>query len=171
MSGRLVPAAGAILAAMLLQVAIAPHIAIGGIVPNMLLLVVVTLALVQGPRSGMVAGFSAGLIFDLLGTAPIGPGALVLCLVGFVAGSLQANTFAEGWTLPLVVLFIASLIAEVAYGIVLAVLGEGGAVLGAVLTVMVPGAVYNAALAVLLYPWLARFLRRDKPVTTFRRIA
>ena len=35
---------------------------------------------------------------------------------------------------------------------------------------MLPGAVYNTALALLVYPWLARFLRRDRPMTTFRRL-
>ncbi len=170
MNSRFLPALGMIVVAMLLQVAIAPYVALGGIVPNFLLLVTVTLALVQGPRAGIVGGFSAGLLFDLLGTAPIGPAALVFCVVGFVAGSLQANTFAEGWALPLVILFIASLIAEVSYGMVLGVLGEGGVTFGAFFGVMLPGAVYNSGLAVLVYPWLARFLRQEKPVTTFRRI-
>ncbi len=170
MSNRFLPAVGMVVIATLLQVGLAPYIALGGIVPNLLLLVVVTLALVQGRRSGMVAGFTAGIIFDLLGTAPVGPAALVFCIVGFLAGSLQANTFAEGWTLPLVILFVASMTAEVFYGIVLAILGEGGAGMGAVFTVMLPGAVYNSALAVLVYPWLARFLRQDRPVATFRRI-
>ncbi len=167
---RFLPAAGAIVAAVVLQVGIAPHIVIGGVVPNILLLVVVTLALVQGPRAGTIAGFSTGLLFDLMGTAPIGPAALVFCVVGFLAGSLQANTFAEGWLLPLLILFIASLTAEVSYSIVLAVLGEGGFGVGTVFGVMLPGAVYNAALAVLVYPWLARFLRQEKAVTTFRRM-
>jgi rod shape-determining protein MreD len=170
MNNRFVPALGMIVIATLLQVGLAPYIALGGIVPNMLLLVAITLALIQGPRSGMIAGFSAGLIFDLLGTAPVGPAALAFCVVGFIAGSLQANTFAEGWTLPLVILFVASMLAEVAYGLILAVLGEWGAGAGAVFTVMLPGAVYNAALAVLVYPWLARFLRQDRSVTMFGRI-
>lgn len=167
---RFLPAAGAVICAMVLQVGIAPHIAVGGVVPNLLLLVVVTLALVQGPRAGTVAGFAAGLLFDLIGTAPIGPAALTFCIVGFVAGSLQAHTFAEGWLLPLLILFIASLTAEVIYAIVLVVLGEGGFGIRPILGVMLPGAVYNAALAVLVYPLLARFLRQEKPVTTFRRM-
>lgn len=171
MTRRLLSAAAAILAALLLQAGIAPYIAIGGVVPDLLLLVAVTLALVQGPRSGMFAGFAAGLLFDLMGTGPVGPAALVFCIVGFVAGSLQANTFAEGWILPVTILFFASIVAEVGYGLVLGVLGEGGVSLGVVFRVMLPGAVYNAALAVLVYPWLARFLRQEKSVTTFKRLS
>lgn len=167
---RLIPVL-TIIAALVLQVAIVPYIAIAGVMPNALLLSAITIALVKGPRAGMLAGFTTGLLFDLLGTAPIGPGALVFCLVGFAAGSIQENTFAEGWLVPLVVVFFASLTAEVGYVLVLAVLGEGGVTLLGVLGRALPAALYNSLLALLVYPWVARFLRREKPMTTFRRLA
>jgi len=168
---RVVPTVLAILVAALLQVAIAPHLAIGGVVPNLLLLVVVTLALVEGPQAGSTAGFAAGLVFDLLGTGPIGPMALVLAVVGHVAGSLSANMFAEGWLLPLSVLFTASLVAEVSYALLLAVLGEAGALWASLWRISIPSALYNGVLALVLFPFLARFLRRERPMRTFRRLA
>lgn len=167
---RLIPLT-TIVAALIVQVGLVPYIALAGVMPNALLLAAVTVALVKGPRAGMVSGFAAGLLFDLLGTAPIGPGALVFCVVGFAAGSIQENTFADGWLVPLVVVFFASLTAEAAYVFVLAVLGEGGISVGGVVKLAFPAALYNSALAVLVYPWVARFLRREKPMTTFRRLA
>lgn len=168
---RFVPTALALLAAAVLQVAIAPHLAIGGVVPNLMLLVVITLAMIEGPRSGATAGFVAGLLLDMLGTGPIGPMALVLSLTGHVAGSLSANMFAEGWLLPLTVVVVASLGAEIVYAVILAFLGEGGG-LGTILwQISLPGALYDAVLALLFYPFLARFLRQDRPMRTFRRLA
>jgi rod shape-determining protein MreD len=167
---HILPTALAILIAAVLQVALAPHLAIGGAVPNFMLLVVIASALVEGPRVGAVTGFSAGLLFDLLGTGPIGPMALVLCLVGFAAGSLQENMFAEGWRLPVTVVFLASLVTEIAYWMVLAVAGEASAFWTTFTHVMLPSALYNGVLALLLFPWLARFLRRDRAMTTFQRI-
>lgn len=160
----------ALLGAAILQAAIAPYLAIGGTVPNLLLLVVVTLALVEGPNWGCVSGFFGGLMFDLVGTGPIGPMALVLSVVGYVTGTLQANLFAEGWLLPLTVLGVASLFAELAYGLILAILGEVSGFWHALLTVMVPAALYNVALGLLVYPILARFVRRDRRMSTLRRI-
>jgi rod shape-determining protein MreD len=171
MMRRALPAALAILAATLLQVGLAPYIAIAGVVPNFLLLVVVTLALVEGPVAGASAGFAAGLIFDLLGTGPVGPMALVLTVTGFMAGQLHENMFAEGWLLPLTVLSIASLSSALAYGLMLDMLGAGGPFWQALFTKMLPEAIYDTALALLVYPWLARFLRQDRPMTTFRRLA
>jgi rod shape-determining protein MreD len=155
---------------VILQVAVAPHLAIGGAVPNFLLLLVIAVALIEGPRYGTIAGFAAGLMFDLIGTGPIGPMALVLCVVGFLVGSLQDNMFAEGWRLPVTVVLVASLVTELGYWMVLALAGEAESFWTSVISVIVPSALYNAVLALLTFPWLARFLRRDRSMTTFDRI-
>ena len=171
MMNRVLPTIAAIFAAALLQVGLAPYIAIAGVVPNILQLVVVTLALVEGPAAGAAAGFAAGLAFDLLGAGPVGPMVLVLTVIGYGAGLLHENMFAEGWLLPLTVLAIASLASALAYGLLLDVLGAGGPFLLAFFTKMFPEALYDTALALLVYPWLARFLRQDRPMKTFRRLA
>lgn len=164
------PTALALIVAVVLQIAIAPQISIFGVVPNLIFLVVVTLALVEGPVAGSVAGFAGGLLFDLLGTSVVGPYALVFAIVGYLAGLMEANMFAEGWLLPVSVVFIAGLGAELAYGAIMAVL-DAGVPFGTVfLKLMLPGAVYNTALAVLLYPVLARVLRQDRPMRSFQRL-
>lgn len=168
---KLLPIALALVVSVVLQVALAPQIALLGVVPNLLFLVVVTLAFLEGPVAGSVAGFVGGLFFDLLGASVVGPYALVFCLVGYMAGLLQANLFAEGWLLPVTIVFVAGLGAEVAYGVIMAVLDVGMPFWGAFIRIMLPGAVYNTALAVLLYPVLARVLRQDRSMRSFRHLA
>jgi rod shape-determining protein MreD len=171
MMKRAIPAILAVLVAAVLQAGLAPYISIGGVSPNFLLLVVVTIALVSGPASGASAGLASGLIFDLLGTGPVGPMALVLTVTGYLAGLLHEQMFAEGWLQPLTVLAVAALGTEIAYGLILGLLGEGAPFWTSFFSKMLPAAVYNTVLALLIYPWLARFLRRDRPMTTFRRLA
>ena len=72
--------------------------------------------------------------------------------------------------MPLTVVFVGSLSAELAYAGVLAIVGVETSCWATLGSVVLPSAVYNGALALLLYPLLARFLRRDRPMTTFRRI-
>jgi rod shape-determining protein MreD len=163
--------AGALALAFLLQIMIAPHLAVFGVVPNLLLLVVITLAFVEGPSAGAVAGFAGGLLLDLAGTAPVGAWALVLAVTGYTAGMLQENLFAEGWLAPVTVAIIAGLLADTAYLIVLAILGEGPAFWSALVSVVLPRALYNTVLVLLAYPWLARFLRTDRTMKSFRRVA
>ena len=168
---RSLPTMGAVLAAALLQAGLAPYLAIGGVVPNFLLLVVVTLALVEGPVAGCSTGFACGLLFDLLGAGPVGPMVLVLTVTGYLAGLLHENMFAEGWLLPISVLGVAALGSEIAYGLLLDLLGGGGPVFVTFITRILPAAVYNTVLGLLVFPLLARLLRRDRAMTTFRRLA
>ena len=77
--------------------------------PDLVLLVVVGLALVQGPNSGAVIGFAGGLLLDVVPPADgaVGRWALVLCLVGWFAG--RASDAVEGSAfLPLLVVVAAS---------------------------------------------------------------
>jgi rod shape-determining protein MreD len=168
---RTLTTALALFAAVILQVAVAPQIAVFGVVPNFVFLVVVTLALLEGSVTGCVAGFIGGLLFDLLGASAVGPYALVFCIAGYMAGLINANMFAEGWLLPVSVVFIASVGAEISYGIIMAVLDIGLPFWSALSRIMLPGAVYNTVLAVLLYPLMTRLLRRDRTVKSFRRLA
>ena len=171
MINRWVAPATALLAATVLQSGLAPHMAVGGVIPNLLLLVVVTIALTTGSNEGATAGFVAGLAFDLLGTGPLGAMALVLTIAGYVAGTLHTAMFAEGWLLPLTVLAMTAFVSEVSYAVLLDVLGADLPFWRVLFTKMLPGAVYNTALALLVFPWLARFLRHDRPMKTFRRLA
>lgn len=165
------PAAAALVIATVLQVALAPHMTVFGVVPSFYMLVVVTLAFVEGPVAGSVAGFVAGTLLDMLGTGAIGPWALVLAVVGYVAGTLTVHMFAEGWLLPVTVVFVASLLAELSHAALLAAVGASGPLWTALSTIVVPAAVYNTALAVLVYPWLTRLLRTERAMTEFRRLA
>ncbi len=166
-----IPTAVALAVATVLQAAVAPHMAIFGVTPNFILLVVVTLAMVEGPTPGAVAGFVGGLIFDMLGSGPIGPGALVLTAVGFLAGSLARNMFSESWVMPVTVVAVASVVTELVYGALLAFIGAEQQFLDIILTIVLPGALYNTLLAMLVYPWLARFLRRESEMTELRGIS
>jgi len=167
---RWLPTLGTLLAAVVLQVAVAPHLAIGGVVPNLLLLVVLTFALIEGRNAGAVGGFTAGLLFDLLGTGPVGVAALVFAVTGYLAGSLSENMFAEGWLLPATVVFVAGFVAEFSYAVVLVLLDAGVPLGETFVNIVLPAALYNGALALLFYPLVARFLRREREMTTFSRI-
>lgn len=159
------------MAAFVLQVMFAPHMAILGVVPSLPLLVVITLAFVEGPSAGAIAGFVAGLLLDLLGTAPVGAWALVLTVTGYTTGMLQENLFAEGWLAPVTVAVIAGLVADASYLLVLVIVGAGPAFWASLGGVVLPRALYNAVLVLLAYPWLARFLRPDRAMKSFRRLA
>ena len=79
MSRTLAVVIGAALA-VLLQVVVAPAMAIGGIVPNFLLAYALAVALARPHALGVVLPVVLGLLFDLLGGGPVGAMGLLLLL-------------------------------------------------------------------------------------------
>src|SRR4029077_14833864 len=63
----------------------------GGGVPDLVLVLVASLAMADGPLRGMITGFAAGLCLDLAppGSAVLGEYALIFCLAGWAAGKLS----------------------------------------------------------------------------------
>src|SRR2546426_4082829 len=66
---------------------LAPALGIHGVTPDLPLIVVVLLALRQGPEFGCVAGFAAGLLQDATGGGLIGVQALTKAVIGFAMGA------------------------------------------------------------------------------------
>jgi rod shape-determining protein MreD len=64
----------------------------GGGVPDLVLVLVVALAITEGPMAGVIIGFAAGLCLDIAppGSELLGQYALVFCLAGWAAGRLSS---------------------------------------------------------------------------------
>lgn len=79
--------------AVSLQVGLLSHVSVGGVVPDLMLLVVVAVALVHGPRHAAVVGFAAGLALDLAPPADhtAGRWALSLVIVGYLSGMVRSD--------------------------------------------------------------------------------
>jgi rod shape-determining protein MreD len=81
-------ALAAIAAALALQTTLASLVIRGTAALDLVLIVVVYIALMFGPVTGLLAGSAAGLVQDSLSSGIIGIGGLAKTVVGFVAGVL-----------------------------------------------------------------------------------
>jgi rod shape-determining protein MreD len=80
--------------ALLLQLTLIDQLPLpGGVSPDLVLLVVVALALSNGPTLGLITGFGAGLALDIAPPSNhlIGVYALVFCLAGYFCGLVAAD--------------------------------------------------------------------------------
>lgn len=91
MTRRILLGAVTILAAVLVQSTVLSRLPLPGGAPDLLLVLVVAFALHEGPLSGTVTGFVAGLVADLGVDHELGRTAVVYTLVGYVAGTLHAG--------------------------------------------------------------------------------
>ncbi|MCW5251687.1 MULTISPECIES: rod shape-determining protein MreD [unclassified Streptomyces] len=85
---RILLSVSLVVVALVVQVSVLSRLHLPGAVPDLLLLTVLGLALVYGHVGGALVGFGAGLLADLAPPADHAAGryALVLCLVGYLAG-------------------------------------------------------------------------------------
>ena len=89
MTGRsMLRVALVIFVVLMVQQTVMVALRIRGAHPDLLWLLPITAALLDGPETGAIVGFWAGLSFDLVLPTPFGLSALVGCLLGYSVGAL-----------------------------------------------------------------------------------
>jgi rod shape-determining protein MreD len=163
-AARIVVAGALVLVALVLQVAVFPHLAWDGIVPNFCLLVVVAAALVRGPGFAATLGFLAGLMLDLAPPADhvAGRWALALVLVGYVAGLMRQDTRPSATTV-IATVAASSFVGTSVYALSGVVLGDAVAGSGDVLRVITVALLWDVLLTPLVLPGVMRMLTRLEP--------
>ena len=138
---------------ILLQTTLARYLAIAGLPPDLALIWIVYLALKRGQIAGTIAGFSTGLVLDLLSgyDGMLGLAALAKTAAGFTAGYF----FNENKTLQtlgsyrfVLLIFSVALVHNLIYFIIF-LQGSGAHWWQAILLYGVPAALYTAAVGLI----------------------
>lgn len=151
--------AALVLLAVVLQVTVMARLPLPGAAPDLVLVVVVSVGLLAGSRTGALTGFTAGLLMDLSGDAELGRLALVHAVAGHLAGLLRDDADSSPLVPPLVTAALAAgaVLLYAAGGVLLSdPRTTGGAVLRS-LASLVP---YCAVLAAGVFPAVRALLRR-----------
>jgi rod shape-determining protein MreD len=157
-----------VVTALLLQSTVFAQIELAGARPELLYLVTIVLAMLEGPSSGAIGGFTAGMAQDFLLNTPKGITALALTLVGYVVGTVRPYITTPSPILP--VLLVAGFTAGgvLFYGFVAFLLGQLEEGLLYLLRVAALSALYNAVLTPLFYPVLRRVAEGSRPKKVYR---
>lgn len=150
---------GALLAAVLLQTTIAPHIRILGANPDFALIIVVCVALLRGAEIGAVFGFLTGSLVAVALMEPVGIGAFIFVLVGYFVGRYAETADLSAGFAPLVSTFAATFVATILYAIAQSLLERQVPFGFFVGRVFVPSLILNTLLAGPLYVVVRFWLR------------
>ncbi len=140
----------AVVVALVLQGAVFPHLAVYGLKPDLVMVVVACWALLYGPVEGFVAGLAAGLAQDLVFGRYIGLFALAKTLTGFSMGVIEGQIFKETIWVPTATVGVAVFVHEIIVWISLRGLGVRAPAMD-VVSVGLPVAFYSMILAPLIY--------------------
>lgn len=141
---------------LLLQTTVLHYAAIYGVIPNILAVFVIITALLRGNVEGAVVGFFAGLFIDMLFGSVLGFYALLGFFLGIAAGSVNKRLFKENLLVVVFFTFIYSIAYESLVYIINNIMSGNMELLHVLTRVMLPEAVYNSAVAVLIFPLLIK---------------
>ena len=108
----------------LLQTTVMPHLVVWGVFANLPLLMVVSWGLLRGAREGAVWGFVAGVAVDLFSGAPFGAATLSLMAAGFLLGLGSTTAFRAHFALPLVAMFLATVVHGLCFLLIVQISGQ-----------------------------------------------
>lgn len=146
-------------AALILQSTLLKLVAIRQIQPDLILLVLFYVALMEGSYGATIVGFCTGLVQDVYSPQTLGLNALCKSLVGFGLGYCQRGIFVESLVARALILFAAVLVHDVLYFLVSSWPGVGRG-LGQVLGIGLPTALYTAILGYVIF----YLMRRKGPI-------
>lgn len=140
----------------ILQTAVFDLFKLADIVPNIMLVLVASIAIMRGQKAGMLTGFFAGLLIDIFYGTYVGLFAFVYMIFGFVDGYFQRIYYSDDNFLPLLLIGVNDLV----YGLIMFV---GYGMLNNHLQFfyymksrILPEFVYTVAVAIVFYQVLLR---------------
>jgi len=152
-----------VVTALLVQSTVFGDLRLLGVRPELMFLVTICFALLEGPNEGAVVGFTSGLAQDFLLNEPKGITALTLTLVGYAVGMSRQFIVSPSPLIPTVMVAFATAIGIAFYEVVSFLLGafDEPAAQGARVALL--AALYNAVLTPILYPLLRRISEGSRP--------
>jgi rod shape-determining protein MreD len=151
--------------AAVLQLTIVPYLGIAGAYPDLLLVVAVIATFMWSIEAGITLAFVGGLMIDLLAPRPVGLTAFTL-LVSTGIAALIARLIPRGRIVTAIgVIFVLSFVTDLLFlGMYTALRGRLD--VGDPIPLILPGAFYSAAIAMVLAPAAAalhkRFAERER---------
>ena len=157
-----------ILTALLLQSTVFAQITLGGAKPELVYLVTIILAFLEGPTSGAATGFAGGMAQDFLLDLHKGITALTLTLVGYVVGTARQYIVTPSPLLPVALVGVATAGGVVFYEMVSLLLGQLPYEPLHLLRVALLSALYNAVLTPFVFPVIRRVAEATRTNKVFR---
>ncbi len=136
--------------ALILQSTMLNSLQIGGVKPDLILVLVICTAVICGPERGLGVGLLLGLAEDLYFGKFIGMNSLCKGLTALIAGWFTAGTFSENLLVPVLSVFLGSIVNGALFFLVGLSMGMEWSV-NIFFTAVLPMAFYNMCIVPFIY--------------------
>lgn len=145
-----------VLTALLLQTTVFADLTLLGARPELMYLLAISFAVLEGPASGAVTGFVGGMAQDFFMNEPKGITALTLTLLGYAVGLVRQYIVSPSPVLPVLLVAGGTFVGVLFNRVVAFLLGQLDTSWAYLLRVAALSALYNAILTPLVFPLLRR---------------
>lgn len=148
--------------AIILQLTVVPLLAIKGVVPDVILILVISTSFRHGKMAGMLWGFAAGVVFDFFSTRFVGASSLGYVVSAFVAGIWSAEHSQVRFGVVIGQLFLTVLLHDIIYLNIIRI-GTSVGFWNTLFTVVFPHSLYSLVfVAIFSQAFPRKFLGRDQ---------
>ncbi|MGI6092114.1 MAG: rod shape-determining protein MreD [Veillonellaceae bacterium] len=133
---------------LVIQSTIVPLLAIQGITPDLLLIVVVSASLLFGKDHGVGTGFFSGLLQDLASGNIFGVNTLSKLSTGYLFGMAERQVFKEHILLPILAVAVATLFSGLIALLMMLILGYKIQLFAALINRVLPAVLYNMVFSI-----------------------
>ena len=166
---RVLPLGLLALTTVVVQVAVMPHLRLLGVVPDLGLVLAIAVAYYDDADTAAIVGFVTGLGFDLFLRTPVGASALAYSVTGYLTGVVQAGLIRSNRWLPVVLGAIGGLVGGLLFVAIAILAGTDALTRPGTLGVVARAAVYDAIVAMIVFPLVERFVQtRVAPPASWR---
>lgn len=153
---------------VVLQTTLFTHLRIDGVVPDVGLVAVLAVAYSDGAESGAWFGFVAGLSIDVFLTTPLGLSALSYAITGYAVGVFQTGVVRTPHAIAPLLGGIGGFFGGITFLAIGAAVGQEGFLSVAGLKTVLVAALYDGAIAPVVFPLVRAAARRSEHALTWR---
>jgi len=150
---------GLIVVMTIIQSTLLPLVAIKGIYPDILLIMVVSYALLSGKEKGVGMGFFVGLLQDLAFGSVFGSYTLSKLATGYFFGLAERKVFKEHIILPVAAVAVGTVLNGLVLAVVLLLIGHKTDIFAVFINSILPQALYNLLIAIPIHHFVYRLTK------------
>ena len=146
-----------IIMCFLLHTTVFQWINLGGIVPNLMIILTASFGFMRGERTGLLFGFFCGLLVDIFFANVLGLNAMIYMYIGYTNGKFNRVFYPEDIKLPLFLILLSDFSYGFIYYFVLFLMRGRFQIGYYFIHIILPEMVYTILITLLLYPlilWL-----------------
>jgi len=157
-----------IVVALVLQSTVFAQITLLDARPELMYLLTILVALLEGPASGAVIGFAGGMAEDFLLNMPKGITALSLTLLGYAVGMVRQYIVSPSALVPVIMVGLGTTVGLMFNGLVKFLLGQLDSGWAFQLQIALLAGAYNAILTPFVFPLVRRIAETSRAKRVFR---